>query len=563
MVSIVHAARDIGRLREISSVLVRHGFGEVVARLGLNRARREKESAPPPEHGTPPPEGSGMGAQSTFAERLRRVLEDLGPSFVKLGQIASTRADLLPAELICELRKLQDRVPPVPFPEIREQIERSLAADLDDLFQSFETAPLAAASIAQVHRAVLLVDGESRQVVVKVQRPSIGATIESDLDLLHMLAALIERTFPETRLYSPVGLVQQFDRAIHDELDFSIEADNAARFARNFADFPRIRFPDVHRGVSSKRVLTLEFFDGNKLADAIALGCPGRALAQLAVAAMVKQVFEDGFFHADPHPGNVIVLGPTDEPSLGLVDLGMVGRLSPRMRDLTLDLMVAALRQDYVGVTESLCAIGTPRQHLDQEAFGSEVAVLAERYLGRPLGEISFASLMRDLVRLATKYGIEVPMDFILVGKALMTVEGIGKELDPELDIMEEARPHFMLLLKRRYSPERLGLEFLRRLEHLADTTSSLPHQLTSLLKDAHLGRLRLQTEELGAEERTDRLGRRIQSGLLVGPTILSGALCLSQGYARTGWSLLAFAAFWLFGHLLVDLYRHFGKRRP
>ncbi len=563
MVSIVHAARDIGRLREISSVLMRHGFGEVVARLGLNRTRRDKESAPPRENDAERPEPPGMATQSTFAERLRRVLEDLGPSFVKLGQIASTRADLLPTELITELRKLQDRVPPVPFPEIREQIERSLAADLDELFESFETTPLAAASIAQVHRATLMVDGRSRQVVVKVQRPSIGATIESDLDLLHMLAALVERTFPETRLYSPVGLVQQFDRAIHDELDFSIEAENAARFARNFEEFPRIRFPNVYRSVSSKRVLTLEFFDGNKLDDAIALGCPGRAIAQLAVAAMVKQVFEDGFFHADPHPGNVIVLGPTEEPVLGLVDLGMVGRLSPRLRDLTLDLMIAALRQDYVGVTESLCAIGTPRQHLDQEAFGSEVAILAERYLGRPLGELSFASLMRDLVRLATKYGIEVPMDFILVGKALMTVEGIGKELDPDLDIMEEARPHFMLLLKRRYSPERLGLEFLRRLEHLADATASLPHQLTALLKDAHLGRLRLQTEELGAEPRADRLGRRIQSGLLIGPTILGGALCLSQGYPRTGWSMLAAATLWLLGHLLMDLYRHFGKGHP
>lgn len=568
MVSIVHAARDIGRLREISSVLMRHGFGEVVARLGL-RARRGQEGSQPPAA-----IGGNDGAvaaetvepvtpdqrELTIAVRLRQVLEELGPSFVKLGQIASTRADLLPVELITELRKLQDSVAPVPFAAVREQVEQSLGKKLEELFESFEETPLAAASIAQVHRARLVTDVGVAEVVVKVQRPSIADTMASDLDLLHMLAGLIERTMPETRSYSPSGLVAQFDRAIHDELDFGIEADNAQRFARNFAGFPGIRFPVVHKHVSGKRVLTLELFDGKRLDHATFDGTQRRAIVRIAVAAMVKQVFEDGFFHADPHPGNVIILGTPSAPELGLIDLGMVGRLSPRLRDLTLDLMVATLRQDYDGVVDALFAIGTPRQQLNVEKFRSEVTLLAERYLGRSLGEIQVSALMRDLVHLCTTYGLEVPVDFILVGKAMMTIEGIGKQIDPELDIMEEARPHFLALVKRRYSPERLGMEFVRRTERLADATANLPNQLGDLLRDARLGRIRLVAEDPNQARAMDRLGRRVLAGCVVAGGLLAGGTCLAHDNLHGGLALLGMSGLWLLGHLAGDLRRHFGK---
>src|SRR6185503_2311699 len=239
MVSIVHAARDIGRLRDISTVLVRHGFGEVVARVGLGRPRKAKDSQPPSQRSN----GNGLEITAdeetrgdrerreiSMAMRVRRVLEDLGPSFVKLGQIASTRPDVLPADVIAELKKLQDSVPPVPFEEIKDQVERSLGVELADLFEEFDATPLAAASIAQVHRARLKSDDGTLDVVVKVQRPGIAETIASDLDLLHAFAALVERAIPESRIYSPVGLVQQFDRAITSELDFTAEAENALRF---------------------------------------------------------------------------------------------------------------------------------------------------------------------------------------------------------------------------------------------------------------------------------------------------------------------------------------------
>lgn len=561
MVSIVHAKRDIGRLREISTVLVRYGFGEVVARLGLSRGRRSKESSVPPHGAEELPEplaGPDSNEKGAFAVRFRRVLEALGPSFIKLGQIASTRADLLPPELIAELKKLQDAVNVVPLDEIQEQVERSLGMELDQVFERFDPTPLAAASIAQVHRATLRTEEGLREVVVKVQRPGISETIESDLDLLHMLATLIERAIPESRAYSPEALVRQFDHTVHEELDFTIEAENARRFARNFESFPQIRFPVVYRQASSKRVLTLEYFDGRKLDEAINDGASRRAIAAIAIEVMIKQIFDDGFFHADPHPGNVIVLGDCERPVIGLIDLGMVGRLSPHLRDLTVDLMVGAIRRDYDAIADAIEAIGTPTQRIDSNRFKAEVAMLAERYLGRPISDIEVSILIRDLVRLANGYGLEIPTDFLLVGKALMTVEGIGKQLDPSLDIFEEARPHFLNILKKRYSPERVTMQLLRRIERLSDATANLPHQLSDVLEDLRLGRMRIMTESPQSRTTLDRLGRRVLTGCIFGSSTLAGAWLLSAEHTPVGAVLLGSALAWLVGHVISDFYRGF-----
>ena len=558
MVSIVHAARDIGRLREIASVLVRHGFGEFVQRLGLLRTPATQSDRPLAEGVDPVDAARGASERSEFgwAVRVRRVLEDLGPSFIKLGQIASTRGDLLPVELITELTKLQDSAPQVPFAAIHAEIELSLGVEVGELFESLDEAPLAAASIAQVHRARLRTVEGLADVVVKVQRPGVAETIASDLDLLHMLATLIERAIPETRLYSPVGLVRQFDRAIREELDFTQEAENATRFARNFESTTDVRFPIVYREASSKRVITLEFLDGKKLEDAIVAGASARRIARIALVAMVKQVFEDGFFHADPHPGNVIVLGEGDTCVLGLIDLGMVGRLSPRLRDLTIDLMVAASRSDYEGIAGALYSIGTPSRRIELSEFQSDVALLSERYLGRPLKDLEASVFIRDLLQLSAKFGLEVPTDFVLVAKAMMTVEGIGKRIDPTLDLFAECRPLFVNLLKRRYSPERLGLQLLRRVERLGVATSNLPQQLQDVLEDLRLGRLQVRTEDPGQQVATDRLGRRLLAGLLVASSSIGATILLIHGRDGLAMTLFGLGGSWLAGHVLADFVR-------
>jgi ubiquinone biosynthesis protein len=568
VVSVLSAVRDLARLREISSVLVRHGFGEIVARAGFGRTRKKEKAAvegspDAPEISTEEVEkGEDERKRISIHERARLVLQDLGPSFIKLGQIASTRGDVLPPELITELKKLQDDVPPVPFEAIKEVVEASLGAPIGDVFVRFEQKPLATASIGQVHRAVLATPEGERDVVVKVQRPGVATTVLRDLELLHMMAAAIERAIPDSRIYSPVGLVQQFDRSITTELNFTTEADNAERFAQNFAGRERVRFPRVYRQASSKHVLTLEFFDGKKLDRAVAEGASGKSIAKLATGIIIKMIFEDGFFHADPHPGNVIILPPDDAPVVAMIDLGMVGRLSPELRDRTVDLMVAAVRKDMIGVADALYAIGKPTKKIDMREYRAEVSTLAEKYLGKPLKEIELSAMIRDLVQGAIKYGLEIPTDFMLVGKALMTVEGIGKQIDPELDVFGETAPYFFELMKRRYSPVRLGNELWRGVEQLSRAGYDMPMQVRDVLEDLRLGRMVMRTEDPGLPPAADRLGRRLFSGLTVAALIGGGAFLLhDERHETVGTVLLAVAVLAWVLHVARDLRRSLSRR--
>ncbi|OJY15745.1 MAG: hypothetical protein BGO98_24040 [Myxococcales bacterium 68-20] len=576
MISVVSAVRDLGRLREITSVLVRHGFGEVVARAGFGR---KPKKVPSTGRSEPPPSGASYApsdaielssdelargeeerTRTSTAERIRLVIQDLGPSFIKLGQIMSTRNDLLPPDLIAELKKLQDDVPPVPFEEIKQVVESSLGASLDQVFVSFDEKPLATASIGQVHRAVLATPEGEEPVVVKVQRPNVGVTVQRDLELLHIMAAAIERAIPETRIYSPIGLVQQFDRSITAELNFTIEGENSERFTKNFEGTPQgelARFPKVYKQASSKQVLALEFFDGIKVDKVAAAGIDGSQIAKNAVGVVIKMIFEDGFFHADPHPGNIIIMGGTGDvpPVIGLIDLGMVGRLSPELRDRTIDLMVAAVRKDAYGVADALYAIGRPTKKVDMREFRAEVATLAEKYLGKPLKEIDLSAMIRDLVQGAMKYGLEIPTDFMMVGKALMTIEGIGKQLDPELDVFGEAQPYFVKLLKQRYSPARIGNELIRGVEQLSRAGYDVPLQAREVLEDLRLGRLQVKTPDPAFPAAADRLGRRIFSGLVVASSTLGGATAFAHDHTLGG-ILLAVAGTILVLHVLLDLRR-------
>jgi ubiquinone biosynthesis protein len=549
MVSIVSAIRDISRVREVSAVLVRHGFGEVVGRLGIGS--RPKDAVP----------GESRRNPVSVAQRLRLVLEDLGPSFVKLGQLASTRSDLLPADIIIELRKLQDSAPEISFDEVKKQIELSLGAPIEETFEYFDEKPLAAASIAQVHRARLITADGLVDVVAKVQRPGIAKTISSDVEILHTLAALLERAIPETRVYSPIGLVQQFDQAITAELDFLSEAENARRFAQNFAGSDEIRFPLPYREASSKQVLTLEYLEGGKITDAPSQGHSGPKIARIAFRSMIKQIYEDGFFHADPHPGNVLIGGTHEHPIVGFVDLGMVGRLSPRMRDLTIDVVTACLRRDHEGVADALYAIGTPTKKINMEAYRAEVGMLSEKYLGKQLKDIEMSAMIRDLVRGAVKFGIEIPTDFVMMGKSLMTIEGIGKELDPHFDVYEEAKPLFADLLKKRYSPERIGNELLRRIEKLGGAGYKVPQQVEEVLDDLRVGRLSIQTSDKTRSLAIDTMSRRMMSGAIAGALIVGGSLLLSTHRDIAGYVLFACAFFTLSAHVLFELWG--AVRRP
>lgn len=521
MAGLLDTVKDLGRLRQIVQVLIRHGFGEIVQRAGL---------------GGLVPGKTKQESKGTLAERLRLAIGELGPSFVKLGQILSTRPDLVPLEIIEELKKLQDQVPPVPVEQIRAQIEQELGAPVEQVFLRFDPVPLASASIGQVHRATLETPDGPRDVVVKVQRPNIKETIERDIDLLYWLAKAIERSIPESRTYQPVKLVTEFDRAITAELDFTLEADHAIKFAKNFQGHGVVRFPFVYKEASAKRVLTLEFFDGRKIYAAIDEGYSGEKICKNTLALIIKSVFEDGFFHADPHPGNFIILGAPEAPVIGAIDLGLVGRLTTQMREKTIDLMIAAVQEDYRGIADALYEIGTPTRKIDRKAFDAEVARLADNYLGKQLSEIQISRLIQDLGGGATRYGLEIPPDFLLVGKALMTVEGVGKEIYPELDVFEEMKPYFMKLLWARYSPERMTHDLVRTLTKISGAATDLPIQSHEILEDLRKGRLEVRTREPMLPISVDVLGRRIYSGLVVtGLLVGSSVLLASEAYILGG----------------------------
>ncbi|MFO0724560.1 MAG: AarF/UbiB family protein [Myxococcota bacterium] len=558
MVSILSTVRDIERLRQIVTVLIRHGFGEVVERTGIGRALRtegKRLSDGPPAAGEPA--RAGVGA------RLRLVLQDLGPSFVKLGQILSTRPDVLPPDIIAELKLLQDRVPPVDFEELRLEIERELGAPVNEIYQSFDEIPLASASIAQVHRAVIVVDGEPAQAVVKIQRPNIKNTVERDIELLYLLARAIERSIPEARIYSPVGLVSEFDRAIIDELDFSREADHSERFRRSFEGDPEVRFPKIYKRASAKKVLTMEFLPGKKLHAAVAAGYSGERIAKTTLKSLLKQIFEDGFFHGDPHPGNLLILGEPEAPVIGFIDLGLVGRLSPELRDRTIDLMVAAARQDSRGVADALYAIGTPTRRVDRARYEAEVTVLADRYLGKPLKEIELSLLIKDIVGGAVKFGLEIPPEFMMLGRTLMTVEGVGKELYPDLDVYSECRPYFLSLLKQRYSPERLGADALRVASRIGERATLLPERVDDVLSELLAGTLGVRTHDPSQTVAADLLGRRVFSGLTVSAFILGGSMLIASGAAVTwGLMMIAGAGAWAIVHIVRSALLGRGMRR-
>ncbi|MBL8677546.1 MAG: AarF/ABC1/UbiB kinase family protein [Myxococcales bacterium] len=522
MPSILTAVRDLDRARQIAVVLVRHGFGEVVTRLGLSSGTAPKSDAEPSSSTSP------VGDRATLAQRLRMVLTDLGPSFVKLGQIASTRPDLIPPDVIAELKKLQDAVPPFSSEDARAIIEEQLGAPVSEVFATFEDKPMASASIGQVHKATLRSPDGDVPVVVKVQRPNVAQTIERDVDLLYWFAHALERAFPETKTYSPTDLVREFDRSITAEIDFVQEAENAQRFAKNFEGHEAIRFPTIHKKASSKKILTMEFFDGPKIDRAKDRGFDGKVIAARSVDVIIKMIFEDGFFHADPHPGNVLVLGTPEAPILGMLDLGLVGHLSPLMRDRAIDLMVAAVREDYEAIADALYAMGKPNRKVDQVAYRADVAMLARKYLGKSLKDIEMSALITDLIQGAIRHGIDMPPDFLMVGKSLMTLEGIGRQLDPDLDVFNAAKPHFLRLLAKRYSPEKVSGDLLRAAVRMSGLAGTMPEQVGEILEDLRKGHLSMKTVDPGLPLAAERLGKQVYTGLTVASMVFAGGLLLA-----------------------------------
>lgn len=543
------AARDLGRLHEIASVLIRYGFGDMVRRMGmanaLERAGRvlKWQRADELAHLEPP-------------ARVRRALEELGPTFIKLGQLLATRVDLFEPEWIAEFGKLQDSAPASPYDGIQQQFIEQLGAPPEQLFAAFDPEPLAAASIAQVHRA-RLADGS--EVAVKVRRPGIRPVIEADLRWLTRLAELAESENPELLNFHPQEVVRQFEQSLQRELDFATECRNAERIAANFAGYtdqdaqpgagPVIVVPRVYWQWTGERVCVQEYMDGIAGRDLAALDTAGldrRILARRGAHAVLKMIVEDGYFHADPHPGNVFYL-PGNR--IAFIDFGMVGRLTEQRRDQLIRLLLGLVRHEPERVADVMLD-WTRDGDVDEASLLLEIQAFVDQYHGVPLKQLSLGAMLNDLVSILRDHHIALPSDLALLIKAFITLEGMGRELDPDFDMAGEAMPILEQALRARYTPSALFRRGWRSASEMIGLLADLPHDLSRLLRAARRGRLEIHIDVTHLKHvgnQLDRAANRLVIGIVVAALIIGSSIVMT---VPGGPKLLGLPLFGLIGYL-------------
>jgi ubiquinone biosynthesis protein len=506
--------RDLPRLREIGHVLLRHGFGHVAQRLRLPGVRWWRRRQPSPE-----------AISFSLPERLRMIFEELGPTFIKFGQILSIRRDVLPEEYVSEFEKLQDAVPPFSYAEVARLIAEEFGRDVKDVFEEFASEPLASASIAQAHLARTKT---GQEVIVKVQRPQIRQMILQDLAIMEHLARLSARRIPESRRYDPVGLVEEFRKTILLELDFRREGRNADRLRQHLRDMPGIVIPQVFWEYSAPRVLTIEYMVGQGLREALGRSAEDRhRIAANLYEAFLKQIFEDGFFHADPHPGNLLFL---PDGRVGLLDFGIVGRVSRDRLAGLVTILLAIMEQDVEALLDECIGLGLMPADLDRQTIQYEIDELLAEHLDLPLRDISLGHILETLFEMGRKHRLKVLSNLVLLGKTMMTLEAVIRALDPAFALVEEARWEVERLMRLRLSAEALlktGWRTTRQVVHLA---RRLPQRLERILQYVEEGRVRVELmpgTEAHVLRQWERMWHRAIRGAMVCALIIGGSLLI------------------------------------
>ncbi|MEC4686397.1 MAG: AarF/ABC1/UbiB kinase family protein [Nitrospirota bacterium] len=523
--------RNISRIRQIVNVFLKHGFGQFIEQLNLQRVvpfrKRLKILGAPPEL-----------AGHTIPARLRLAFEELGPSFIKLAQVLASRPDLITKPFADEFKKLQDEVPPFPFHHVRQTIKEDLGLSPEDHFESIDETPIAAASIAQVHYATLK---DGTPVVIKVQRPDISDIIETDIIILKAISSRMVKYIPETEFFNPTGIVEEFSKTIRKELDFTEEGKNASRFRRNFAGHPHIFIPSIFPDLVSKRLLVMERIEGVRIDDIegiTRLGLDRTEIARIGVAAYFKMFLEDGFFHADPHPGNLFVM---PDGRLGLVDFGIIGWLSPDMMESIASALVALVKKDFDSLIDEYIALGLVTEDVDIEAFKREFKADIIDFLiplyDLTISEINIAQYLDTLMHVAIKHRMKIPSDLLLLNKCMLILDSIGRELDPNFNFISIAEPYASRLIKSRYNPKKIYKQMEKQIKDLTDFATTTPKQVRILMRKALKDDLHIKMTPLGLDRLIrdiDRSTNRLAFSIVIAAIILSSAiLTLSETGGR------------------------------
>ena len=512
--------RDLPRLHEITSVLIRHGLGDVVRRIGI--AGVLERAGQIMHWGV-----VGESVRLEPAQRLRLALEELGPTFVKLGQVMATRVDLFPPDWIVEFEKLHSEVPPVPFDELLPDVERALGRSPFEVFSGLDTKAYGSASIAQVHRARLQ---DGTPVILKIRRPGIRAKIAADLRILAQLAELIESEITEARRYQPTQIAAQFARSLERELDLALEARNIEHFARNFADDPFIVIPKAFTAWTSEVMNVqahIEGIPGTDLAGVQAAGLDRKLLAARGAEAVLRMILVDGFFHADPHPGNVFYL-PGNR--IVMIDFGMVGRLSPTRRNQVVDLLAGLAQMDEDAMIEVLLDWAGDA-YVDELKLAADVNELVYDYESVPLKDIRIAVLLRQFAAIIREHSIVLPPDLTLMFKALITMEGLGRQYDPGFHIVEHLTPLLHQALRARYRPDAVVKRGRSTLTGFLNVVGSVPRDLARLLREARRGKTRIDLDLKRLDDfgrQLDRTLDRATMGVMTASLVIGSAIIMT-----------------------------------
>jgi ubiquinone biosynthesis protein len=525
----------LNRYRQIVEVLTRHQFGYLIDMLGISRfiqhrARRTSSSEPT--------------TVLNKWERSRMVLEDLGGTFIKMGQILSTRGDLLPRELMEELEKLQDAAPHFPFEEVKKTVEKDLNASMDDLFQSFEQIPFASASLGQVHRATLKA-GE--HVVLKVLRPEIRTSIQVDGEILLDAARFLEKRRIFKGKFDFVPIAQEIRDSLEGETDYIREAHNAERFRRNFADDPNVYVPDIYWGYTTGRVLCMEKVDGIKILDHEGLakkGFDGKEIARLGIGAYLKQILVHGFFHADPHPGNLFI---TFDGKIAFVDFGLVGEIDVDLRNSLGDLFINTMKRNIDGVIDTLLAIGSIPPVIDRIRMKRDLSFVHDKYSTLTLKEIKIGEVIKDILHLMYRYGVKIPPDFTLMIKTVATLEGLGKQLDPDFNIFDVAEPYARELMRERLMSRWWFSDSIKSLQAMYNNAGHLMTKLTDAFATIQKGDLRIHHEHQDLQRMINRLCfSMVIASLIIGSSWLLSSKSVHAFVGIAGFTISGFLALWL-----------------